>query len=525
MPNDRKPRIKFSITARHEEVTGSCLSCAFIFQDGERFNFFVDAGMFMEEKYNFLNSTSDFDFSKSDTIFITHNHADHVGEMPIVVKKGFNGKFYTTKETKELLPISLYDAAKIEQIGPTPPLFTEEDVTESLKMVYGYRYLESIYITDNVTATFLENGHMRGSAIILLQAKKENEELNVIFTGDYNDKNYFFTPKDLPSWVKNLNNLIIVQESTYGDSYSSDCTECFDNEVISAIDEKKSILIPCIAQGRYEVVLDHLAKLEELGKLNNVQVICDGQLASAYLAKYRRAYKDFRLPKNILFVNDELTRMLVISSPKQKIVVTTSGMASNGPARVYIPEIISRSNWKVIFTCYQSEGTLGKSLMDFIQDYDKRKEKVEKKLCHADKAESELLKDSLLFDAFGNKVKVAAEVVQTSEFSSHAKSDVLLKFLKNFKNILAVCINHGETSAKESYKSKVEDLPFITNVEVLTRGKNVVIDKYNLYSSEVRELTKKEAPSSTKQIASKLKNFDDKAACIRPVPRMHCYHY
>lgn len=353
MPNDRKPRIKFSITARHEEVTGSCLSCAFIFQDGERFNFFVDAGMFMEEKYNFLNSTSDFDFSKSDTIFITHNHADHVGEMPIVVKKGFNGKFYTTKETKELLPISLYDAAKIEQIGPTPPLFTEEDVTESLKMVYGYRYLESIYITDNVTATFLENGHMRGSAIILLQAKKENEELNVIFTGDYNDKNYFFTPKDLPSWVKNLNNLIIVQESTYGDSYSSDCTECFDNEVISAIDEKKSILIPCIAQGRYEVVLDHLAKLEELGKLNNVQVICDGQLASAYLAKYRRAYKDFRLPKNILFVNDELTRMLVISSPKQKIVVTTSGMASNGPARVYIPEIISRSNWKVIFTCYQ----------------------------------------------------------------------------------------------------------------------------------------------------------------------------
>lgn len=41
MPNDRKPRIKFSITARHEEVTGSCLSCAFIFQDGERFNFLL----------------------------------------------------------------------------------------------------------------------------------------------------------------------------------------------------------------------------------------------------------------------------------------------------------------------------------------------------------------------------------------------------------------------------------------------------------------------------------------------------
>lgn len=105
-------------------------------------------------------------------------------------------------------------------------------------MVDGYTYLEPIYITDNVTATLLENGHMRGSALILIQAKKEDEELNVIFTGDYNDKNYFFTPKDLPSWVKNLNNLIIVQESTYGDSYSSDCTECFDNEVISAINDK-----------------------------------------------------------------------------------------------------------------------------------------------------------------------------------------------------------------------------------------------------------------------------------------------
>lgn len=53
-------------------------------------------------------------------------------------------------------------------------------------------------------------------------------------------------------------------------------------------------------------------------------------------------------------------------------------MASNGPARVYIPELISRPNWKIIFTCYQSEGTLGKSLIDFIQEYDKRKERVEK---------------------------------------------------------------------------------------------------------------------------------------------------
>lgn len=49
--------------------------------------------MFMEEKYNFLNSTQDFDFSKSNTFFITHNHADHVGEMPIVVKKDLMESF------------------------------------------------------------------------------------------------------------------------------------------------------------------------------------------------------------------------------------------------------------------------------------------------------------------------------------------------------------------------------------------------------------------------------------------------
>ena len=70
--------------------------------------------------------------------------------------------------------------------------------------------------------------------------------------------------------------------------------------------------------------------------------------------------RDF-LPKNLIFV-DKANRGDVLEDKKTKIIVTTSGMGSYGPAQVYIPEYISRGKALIQFTGFTAEGTLGSRL-------------------------------------------------------------------------------------------------------------------------------------------------------------------
>ena len=56
-----------------------------------------------------------------------------------------------------------------------------------------------------------------GATSILVQIASDGyENINLFFTGDYNNKNMFFDVPELPKWVVELP-LTVIQESTYGD--------------------------------------------------------------------------------------------------------------------------------------------------------------------------------------------------------------------------------------------------------------------------------------------------------------------
>ena len=289
--------------------------------------------------------------------------------------------------------------------------------------------------------------------------KENSNPIDLLFTGDYNNKNMFFDVPDLPEDVHELP-LTIIQESTYGYMNSTCIKKVFKNNVLRCMEKGGTAVVPVFSLGRGQEILYEVKLMQDSGELDrDIPVYFDGKLGIRYTNRYlsgtlsiREDMMDF-LPKNLVFV-DKTTRPEIVEDQNCKIILTTSGMGSYGPAQVYIPEYIQRENALIQFTGYTAEGTLGNRLKTA---------------------------------AFGEDVEIAglivrkrAEVEYTTEYSAHAKADEMIEFLKKFKNLKLVLVNHGTTEVKEEFAKRILNEVKTKNVGILGVGYFFRVNPYGL---------------------------------------------
>jgi len=459
-----KNRFYVDIMAMNQEVTGSCNLIVAKFPDGNSIRFIVDCGLFQEKKYNELNNVLEFDPTNIDFCLVTHNHCDHTGRLPLLVKGGYRNNIYVTEQTSILLPFGLYDTLKVLSEGAKHKhikcLYDENDVSKTLSLLRPCKFNETTIINDNVKVTFFMNGHLIGSSVILVQISYPGyENINLFFTGDYKDKNVFFDVDSLPDWVTELP-MTLIQESTYGNMSTCEIQETFKDNITQCLSENGTVLALVFSLGRAQEILYELKKMQDNDELDlQIPIYMDGKLAKKYTDLYLNGKlniederSDF-LPKNLTFVDSEI-RPKVLESTDKKIVLTTSGMGSYGPAQTYIPVYVERKNVLIQFTGFTAEGTLGNKLKN---------------------------------TKTGDKVKCGgttsiknAQVEYTNEFSGHAKSDEMIEFLKQFKNLKLVLVNHGEVKTKEIFVHEIETKVAPKNVELLGKDYFFRINPYGL---------------------------------------------
>ena len=459
-----KERFYADISTQCNEVTGSCHLVVVKLPNGETMKFVVDCGLFQEKENDIFNGKLTFSADEIDFAVITHNHVDHTGRIPFIIKKEFGGIIYTTNDTKVLLPLALNDSCKvlrdISKRNHVKPLYLEDDVEIAMRHVTGIEIGETVYTNRYTKITFFDNGHLVGACMVLVQISFPGyEDINLLFMGDYNNKNIFMDLRDLPDWVKELK-LTIITESTYGNMNSNEIHECFQDNIQKCIRSGGTAVIPVFSLGRSQEILYEMKKFQQNGVIDaNIPIRLDGKLGIRYTHLFtngalhiKEEMRDF-LPQNLNFVN-KVTRNLILQYSDPQIILTTSGMGSYGPAQIYIPEFVRRPNALIHFTGYTAPDTLGGRL------------------------KSAQLGETI--EISGRFLKKAARVEYTNEFSAHAKADELVAFLKQFKNLKLTLITHGEHESKEALAKKIAYEVNTKDIGILDRRYVFRVSPYGL---------------------------------------------
>ena len=171
------------------------------------------------------------------------------------------------------------------------------------------------------------------------------------------------------------------------------------------------------------------------------------QKYQSILSWYNPSKADF-LPKCVEFVTPK-DRAHLPYDGRPKVVITTSGMLSNGPAHHYVPIYLGMKNAMIHLAGYAAEETLARKLLD----------------CKRDET-----------------IKIGGEVIEkkcivktTRELSSHITADDGIEFINQFENIIFLAINHGEESNRRTFGERAIEETDVKEVGLIDRDDMYVI--------------------------------------------------
>jgi metallo-beta-lactamase family protein len=332
-----------------------------------------------------------FDPAEIDAVVLSHAHIDHSGRLPLLVKRGFEGFIHTQNASMALIGILLADCAGLEdsrvrrknrrrkeQNEPLlEPLYTQDDVDQTLVQVRGHVYGELNEVVPGVRVRFHDAGHIMGSGVVELVLEEGGHRRTLVFSGDLGqyDSPILHDPESPTSADR------VIMESTYGDrahrDRASSLTE-MGQVFLDAWEQGGNVLIPAFAVGRSQEVLYHLGKYFDEWGIDRWHIFLDSPLGieaseiywdyeHLFDAEAKRIFReDVVMPKlpNLHFTRSTEESRVINRLQSGAIIIAGSGMCNGGRILHHFRHNIERRETHILFTGYQPPGTLGRRIID-----------------------------------------------------------------------------------------------------------------------------------------------------------------
>ena len=448
--------MNLSFHGADRSVTGSChlVECA-----GKLI--LIDCGLHQGSRELDEENVGFFGFDAADIkyVLLTHAHLDHCGRLPLLAKRGFRGEIITTSASRELARLVMLDAAHMQEedarylarrVGhdgarhdTDQPLYSTLDAMNCLDY-FGRTaiYDQVLEVAAGVHATFIDAGHILGSASIFLELEEQSHSTSVLFSGDLgNAGRPLLRSPATPPHAEN-----VVMETTYGDRLHKQFGPSID-EFYEALTETfkrgGNVIIPTFALERAQELLYFLSEGVIHGRLaKSTQVYLDSPMAISATEIFRRHLECFEPAIAKLFQEGhdplafpglhftrEIAEFVAINSIHGgTIIMAGSGMCTGGRVRHHLRHNLGREDSSIVFVGYAAIGTLARHIID------------------GDKQ----------VNIFGENIPVRARIYTINGFSAHADQAELLAWQKQ-TSAKRTFLVHGEEDTMRQFSAHLAD--------------------------------------------------------------------
>jgi metallo-beta-lactamase family protein len=435
----------------------------------------LDCGLYQGKRSEARQRNSNFPFRPGDisAVVLSHAHIDHCGNLPNLVRQGFNGPIYCTAATRDLSAVMLADSAKIQEEDAEylnrqrpkgepliEPLYRREDAWRTAGLCQSLPYDRPGEVAPGVQVRFVDAGHLLGSAMIALRIQVGGQERSITFTGDLGRRGLPILRDPAPVPAAEL----LISESTYG-GRTHPPVESLADELAQVVkrtfDRGGKVLIPAFSLGRTQTVVYYLHQLIQSGRLGQIAIFVDSPLASDATEVFRKHPECFDQETASLLQKDpdvfggrlvHYTRSVEESKQlngrkEPCIIIASSGMCETGRILHHLKHNIENPANTILIIGYQAPDTVGYRLVN---------------------KEPEIRIHDALW-------KLRAEVVVMNAFSSHSDRGDFLDYLGPLAGqVQHVRLVHGEVDQAEALAGALREKGF-KEVLIPDRGEKIAI--------------------------------------------------
>jgi metallo-beta-lactamase family protein len=420
----------------------------------------LDCGLFQGRRKDAFERNRDFPFDPKeiDVVVLSHAHIDHSGSLPHLCKRGFSGNIFATPATRDLCSVMLPDAAHIHESDinwlnrrrkdDNLPLlelsYSMADAERCMRQFISVGYHRPMIIADGVTLSFIDAGHVLGSAQVVLDIddRETGKKSRLLFSGDIGRPN-----NDLladPEGCENVDH--IIMESTYGGrrhELATDATDHICQIIRRILQQKGKLIIPAFAVERTQQLLYTLDQLHHEKCIPSIPTFVDSPLAVKATEIFRLHVDElkptvreaaFMRADPFGFEGLQLVRDVNESKSLNRlkgaaIIISASGMAESGRILHHLRNNLGNDHNIILFVGYCAENTLGWKLREGHKHV----------------------------NILGDEFQVNADIEILDSFSGHADHDELLGWFDRVhgpkKNVFLV---HGEPERSSALKAALD---------------------------------------------------------------------
>jgi metallo-beta-lactamase family protein len=305
----------------------------------------------------------------------------------------------------------------------------------------GVPYNRSFDVVPGIKATYIDAGHILGSASVLLDCTEGGKTKRLVFSGDIGRSGLAIIREPVPPEGADA----LIMESTYGNR-EHESVEGARAKLAQVIRETAArggrVLIPAFAVGRTQEVIYALHSLAKEGAIPSIPIYVDSPLAIDVTTVFEMHPESFDRSEEMVQKAKDLFRFDLLHYTRDveeskalsrahgpMVIIAASGMMENGRILHHLAQGAGDSRNTILVVGFQAEHTLGRRV-------------VERRP---------------VLQIFGEDVPLHARVEVIDGYSAHADKTEMITWLGRVKDkspgLGPIWLVHGEAEVQDEFKA------------------------------------------------------------------------